>query len=364
MKGKLFLMSAFATFAFSCANANPPANFNLKVNLTPDDDGLMVYLVDYDSGEKIDSAIVEESVAAFSRTVTTPTYARIIMEGARMGDIFIEPANLTVSPKERNIQSTGALYGKMQQLSGTLQAIAAEFRALPQDSTADSRREQIYSRYNAVIDSTMTANIDNPLGYMLFLEQMQSIQNVAELDKALAQHPAFKNSKRINKWRDQLRIKDETAVGRKYKDFEITNDGKTQRLSDYVGPDHYTLVDFWASWCGPCIRETKVIKNLYNKYNGKGLEVLGVAVWDEPQNTLKAIETHELPWKQILNAQTIPTDIYGISGIPCIILIAPDGTIVSRDKQDAELIADVEKYMELFASERKQATETTTQEKK
>lgn len=362
MKGKLFLMAAFATAVFSCANATPPANFNLKVNLTPDDDGLMVYLVDYDSGEKIDSAIVEESVATFTRTVDNPTYARIIMEGSRMGDIFIEPATLTVCPKERNIQSDGPLYGKMQQLSARLQAIAAEFRALPQDSTANDRREQIFNSYNAVIDSTMKANIDNPLGYMLFLEQMQSMQNLAELDKTIDRYPAFKNSKRVNKWRQQLLTKDETAVGKKYKDFEITNNGTTQRLSDYVGTDHYTLVDFWASWCGPCIRETKVIKQLYDKYNGKGLEVLGVAVWDEPQNTLKAIETHQLPWRQILNAQTIPTDIYGIAGIPCIILIAPDGTIVSRDKQDAELIADVDKYMEIFASERNHETETTTRE--
>jgi hypothetical protein len=69
--------------------------------------------------------------------------------------------------------------------------------------------------------------------------------------------------------------------------------------------------------------------------------VLGIAVWDEPENTLKAIKQHELPWECILNAQTIPTDLYGISGIPCIILFGPDGTILSRDKQDDALRADV-----------------------
>ena len=106
------------------------------------------------------------------------------------------------------------------------------------------------------------------------------------------------------------------------------------------------IVDYWASWCGPCIRETKVIKEILEEYGPKGLEVLGVAVWDEPQNTLRAIEHHKLPWQQIINAQTVPTDLYGISGIPCILLIAPDGTILSRDKQDEELRADVKAMME------------------
>jgi hypothetical protein len=85
---------------------------------------------------------------------------------------------------------------------------------------------------------------------------------------------------------------------------------------------------------------------LLNEYGPQGLEVLGVAVWDEPQNTKRAIEQHQLPWPQILNAQTVPTDLYGIAGIPCILLIAPDGTIVSRDKQDDELRADVKTLME------------------
>ena len=108
-----------------------------------------------------------------------------------------------------------------------------------------------------------------------------------------------------------------------------------------MGKGEYVLVDFWASWCGPCIREIAVLKDLYKEYGPQGLKVLGVAVWDEPANTKKAIETHQIPWECIINAQTIPTDLYGISGIPCIILFAPYGTIVSRDKQDDALRADV-----------------------
>ncbi|MDE5953436.1 MAG: TlpA family protein disulfide reductase, partial [Duncaniella sp.] len=131
-----------------------------------------------------------------------------------------------------------------------------------------------------------------------------------------------------------------------FKDFEVTYNDSTFRLSDYVGKGKYVLVDFWASWCGPCIRQTAVIKDLYKEYGPKGLEVIGVAVWDKPEDTLKGIESHELPWKNIINAQSIPTEIYGIQGIPCIILFGPDGKIISRDKQNDDLRNDVAKAME------------------
>lgn len=139
---------------------------------------------------------------------------------------------------------------------------------------------------------------------------------------------------------------EETSEGKMFKDFEVTYNDSTFRLSDYVGKGKYVLVDFWASWCGPCIRQTAVIKDLYKEYGPKGLEVIGVAVWDKPEDTLKGIESHELPWKNILNAQSIPTEIYGIQGIPCIILFGPDGKIISRDKQNDDLRNDVAKAME------------------
>ncbi|MDR0427937.1 MAG: TlpA family protein disulfide reductase [Dysgonamonadaceae bacterium] len=124
-----------------------------------------------------------------------------------------------------------------------------------------------------------------------------------------------------------------TAEGKMFTDFTIENgnpDGSSASLSDYVGKGKYVLVDFWASWCGPCIRETPVIAEVYEKYKGDKFEVLGVAVWDEKPKTLEAIETHGIVWPQILDASDIPTKRYAIKGIPHIILFAPDGTILYR----------------------------------
>ena len=119
-----------------------------------------------------------------------------------------------------------------------------------------------------------------------------------------------------------------------FTDFTIENgnpDGSSVSFSDYVGNGKYVLVDFWASWCGPCIREFPVLKEVYQRYKGDKFELVGVAVWDKREDTIEAIQKYEMTWPVIFDAQQIPTDIYGISAIPQIILFGPDGTIIARD---------------------------------
>ena len=342
MKLKMLLMSAAVALTACAGAAAYDGGYSLSLPLSGEDDDATVFIVNYDNGAKIDSVTVEDGRAVFKGSVDEPVMARLTMDGQRMGTFILENGDLTMVP-QKGISSP--LNDKLTAIQQELSAIVQQYRALPDDSASMARGAELEKQYNDIVEKTIVENAGNPVGYYFFMNKAYEY-SLPELKDALEKYPAFKKYERVNKLVEAAENKARTQPGNKFVDFEIANDSTVQRLSDYVGKGKYVLVDFWASWCGPCIRETKVIKEILQEYGPKGLQVLGVAVWDEPQNTLDAIEKHQLPWPQILNAQTVPTDLYGISGIPCIILFGPDGTIISRDKQDAELKADVARVFE------------------
>ena len=145
---------------------------------------------------------------------------------------------------------------------------------------------------------------------------------IAQCGESVRQHPLIVTlQKRLN----------HPLVGDMFKDFAVEYEGKTTRLSDYVGKGKYVLVDFWASWCGPCRAEIPNLIKVYEQYKEKGLLVLGVAVNDKPEDTLTAIEKDKITYPQILNSQDIAAETYDFSSIPTIILFDPDGKIVARE---------------------------------
>lgn len=147
----------------------------------------------------------------------------------------------------------------------------------------------------------------------------------------------------------KVKKKAEAALSQKegemFKDFTVEYNGKTTRLSDFVGRGQYVLADFWASWCGPCRQQIPDLISLYQQYKEKGLIVLGIAFRDKPKETEKAIRELDIPYPQIINAKDIPAKVYGIDALPHTILFAPDGTIVARNIYGDEL---KEKLKEVF----------------
>lgn len=327
---KKFLTLAAAAAAISAA----AAPYHVTAPMADDAEGAMVYLVNYDTGARIDSVLVADGVAEFRGTVDEPLLARLLLDGDRYATFILEEGGTAIG-KDRN--ATGSLLNdRLKQIGDEADAVATRFRA----AADEAAQQKIYAEYQALMQRHMEENIDNPIGYFLFLQQAGGMDR-KEFAAAVARHPELSRYERVKRYADSFSRQEATAEGKPFADFEIEHDGVKHRLSDVVGKGDYVLVDYWASWCGPCIRQTAVIKDLYNEYKDRGLKVLGVAVWDEPDATRAAIRNHDLPWECWLNGGNVPTDIYGIMGIPCIILYGPDGTIISRDKQDDELRAAV-----------------------
>ena len=333
------MKNILAAAALLTAGAAAAAPYHLTAPMSEDAEGAMVYLVNFDTDERIDSVLVADGVAEFRGTIDEPVLARLLLDGQRYCTFILEEGGIAIN-KERDAVGS-MLNDRLNDIGRRSSALAAVYRS----ATDDTARQAVVDRFNAFMESALAENADNPIGYYIFLDQAGGLSR-QEFAAALAKYPAFASYKRVQRYQQSFDRQEATAEGKPFTDFEIEYNGEKHRLSDIVGKGDYVLVDYWASWCGPCIRETKVLKELLNEYGPQGLEVLGVAVWDEPDNTLAAIKRHNLPWPQIINAQTIPTDLYGITGIPCILLIGPDGTILSRDKQDDALRADIRAYFD------------------
>lgn len=145
----------------------------------------------------------------------------------------------------------------------------------------------------------------------------------------------------------QQRASELTQKGQQAPNFELRDkDGRTYRLSDMKGK--YVILDFWASWCGPCKAGMPTMKSTYQKYRGK-LEIFGIATWDVEEGWHRALNELQLPWPNMFTYKGTPTDVastYAVKGLPTKFLISPKGEILLRyEGEDEEFYKEIEKII-------------------
>ena len=190
---------------------------------------------------------------------------------------------------------------------------------------------------------------------LLYVQVFENNSKAAELMKAVERdYPETEFAEAAGKYLTALakqerasKIRANLVVGQKFPDFSETDlNGKPFSLAAYKGK--VVLIDFWATWCGPCRVELPNVLAAYEKFHNRGFEILGISLDEDRKKLLDFIEAKGMKWPQYFDGKGWETKLaqdYGIQGIPATFLVDGDGTIVATDLRGDDLSAAVEKAL-------------------
>ena len=238
---------------------------------------------------------------------------------------------------------------KVKAFEETHEAMMQEFQTMMDSLSTDQEKAQAY--YEEFVEKYIDFNLeaarkngDNDVAVQALMNLRGLIED-DQVDEIIAgMSDEIRQNEQVVYLKNGLDARKATAEGSMFQDFTVEHVygydrsmdpqplKKEVKFSDYVGKGTYVLVDFWSPWCGPCRREIPNIQTVYEQYKDKGLEVLSLAVWErKPQShTIETAAELGMDWLHINNCGQVPTDIYGVEGIPHLMLIGPDGTILKR----------------------------------
>lgn len=330
--------------------------------------GKQAYLYDVNDSI-IDSALIENGSFLFQGSVDNSAFAYIRTQRGDNGmspyiDFILEPGTIHVDLFNDTVYGTAlneAYFAfthdpVFQDFIAQAQALERQYYSAP----TPQEREAVGALYDTLMmqaanvrsqkaEVVLNDNPDNILGAIMFFNIAQNPAiTLPELEQRIAKvSPVVANFPPTQTILSRLRHVNATAVGNHYADFEAVDfaTGEKTTLSLAIN-GRLAIVDFWASWCSPCRQEIKDnLLSLSKKYEGRVL-FLGVDVWDKPDKHRAAVQELGITYPQIIVEDKSATDLYGIEGIPHIMLVAADGTILARDLRGADIEAAIEKALQ------------------
>jgi peroxiredoxin len=355
----------FAMAVISCQSAKD--EFSIKGSITGIKTG-KIYLLKLvgEQPQPIDTANIVDGKFAFKGKMEIPDIRILRLDDQNyFATFFLDNANITVTANKdslRNTKITGSpthdifkIYiSEMEKLNKDVMALQGKYQnAMSTGNTNEAEKAKI--DYQAMIDNNKvyTKNFvkehpNSVVSAYITLFQLANQLDATELDSIASKFaPEISKSEYVVKLKEIIQEQKKTAVGAMAPDFTMNDpEGKPVQLSSLKGK--IVLVDFWASWCGPCRQENPNVVKLYQQYHSKGFEILGVSLDRAKEDWIKAIKDDNLTWMHVSDLQywqNTAARLYGVNAIPQSFLLDKDGKIIGKGLRGEQL---EKKLMELF----------------